>query len=52
MLGKYGRSITGLRLIPSSGGAFEVSVDGRQVWSKKRTKTFPEPGFVAKQLAR
>jgi selT/selW/selH-like putative selenoprotein len=39
-----------LRLVPSSGGAFEISVDGRSLWSKKRTKAFPEPGQILAAL--
>ncbi len=29
-------------MIPSGGGAFEVTVDGKLIWSKKKTKAFPE----------
>jgi|OpeIllAssembly_1097287.scaffolds.fasta_scaffold178896_1 selT/selW/selH-like putative selenoprotein len=38
-----------VRLVASSGGVFEVSVDGTLVYSKKLTATFPdEAGLVAK----
>ena len=33
-------------LIASSGGVFEVSVDGANVYSKKALGRFPEPGEV------
>jgi selT/selW/selH-like putative selenoprotein len=49
-LKEHGRAVRELRLVPSSGGAFEVSVDGRALWSKKRTKAFPEPGQIAEAL--
>jgi len=29
-------------MIPSGGGAFEVTVNGKLIWSKKKTKSFPE----------
>jgi len=35
-----------LRLIESSGGAFEVEVDGRSVFSKLRLHRHPEPGEI------
>jgi selenoprotein W-related protein len=33
-------------LIASSGGVFEVSVDGADVFSKRALGRFPEPGEV------
>lgn len=36
-----------VELIPSSGGVFEVTVDGRTVFSKKELKRFPEEGEIA-----
>jgi selT/selW/selH-like putative selenoprotein len=35
-----------VRLIPSSGGVFEVQVDGRTVFSKKASRRHAEPGEV------
>lgn len=35
-----------LELEPSGGGAFEVHVDGREVWSKLKTGEFPEPKAI------
>lgn len=32
--------------IVSSGGVFEVTVDGKLVYSKKKLGRFPEPGEV------
>ncbi len=32
----------GLTLIPSSGGVFEVSFNGKDIFSKKRLDRFPE----------
>jgi len=40
-----------LTLVPSDGGRFEIEVDGQQIWSKKKTKAFPETGFILQALA-
>jgi selenoprotein W-related protein len=37
-------------LIPGSGGAFEVTVDDKLVFSKLQTGRFPEPGEIVQQL--
>ncbi len=39
-----------LRLIQSSGGVFEVTVDGRLVFSKKALRRHAEPGEVLKAI--
>ena len=33
-------------LVPSSGGVFEIEVDGKKIFSKKQLGRFPEPGEV------
>lgn len=33
-------------LIPGHGGVFDVTVDGKLIYSKKAVKRFPEPGEV------
>jgi selenoprotein W-related protein len=35
-----------VRLIPSSGGVFEVQLDGSMVFSKKASRRHAEPGEV------
>lgn len=42
--------IASLRLIPSSGGVFEVTAGGRTLFSKKQTGRRPEPGEVLSAL--
>ncbi len=37
MLEEFEQDVTELIVIPSRGGVFEVTVDGHQVFSKKRT---------------
>jgi selenoprotein W-related protein len=39
-----------VRLIESSGGVFEVTVDGRLVFSKKTSRRHAEPGEVLRAV--
>jgi selenoprotein W-related protein len=39
-----------VRLLPSSGGVFEVEVDGELVFSKKASRRHAEPGEVVKLI--
>jgi len=41
-----------VELISSSGGVFEVTVDGNLLFSKKALNRFPEEGEVAELLRR
>ena len=41
MLREYGSRISALTLVPSSGGVFEVAIDGTNVFSKMETDRFP-----------
>lgn len=38
------------KLVAGSGGVFDVTVDGKRVFSKKETGRFPEPGEIAGML--
>ncbi len=42
MKDKYGDGLEAVDLVPSSGGAFEVSLDGDLIYSKLKTGAFPE----------
>ena len=44
------RKLTSLELVPSDKGRFEVSIDGRLVYSKLETKEFPDDMAIV-QLA-
>lgn len=47
LLGEYQHVIDELRLVTSSGGAFEVAVDGKMIFSKKTIQgRHAEPGEV------
>jgi selenoprotein W-related protein len=39
------------KLIEGSGGAFEVAIDGRLIFSKKKEGRFPEHDEILKSLA-
>ena len=39
-----------VRLIPSSGGVFEVTVDGKVVFSKKASRRHAEAGEVVRLI--
>jgi selenoprotein W-related protein len=41
---------TDVRLLPSSGGVFEVKVDGDLIFSKKALRRHAEPGEVVKLI--
>ena len=40
----YGAEV---ELVPSSGGVFEITVDGKLIFSKKEMQRFPEEGEIA-----
>ncbi len=43
LLNHYRRDLSEVKLIPSGGGAFEVSVNGKLIFSKLSEGRFPEP---------
>ena len=55
LLTTYKQKIAGLELEPSSGGCFELTLDGKLVYSKLKTGEFPDEEAmieeVGKQLA-
>ena len=46
LLEKYGTNITGLTMIPSGGGVFEVIINNQLVFSKKELNRSPNDGEV------
>jgi selenoprotein W-related protein len=42
----YKQQISDLKLIPASGGAFEISLNGDLVYSKLKTGKFPDEKWV------
>jgi selenoprotein W-related protein len=51
ILKAYEAKITSVELIPSSGGAFEVEVDGDLIFSKKATERHPAAPEIKKLIA-
>ena len=41
LLGEFKQQIESLEMIPSSGGCFELTAGGEQLWSKLKTGSFP-----------
>jgi len=37
-------------LVPSSGGVYEITVDGKRVFSKKSLGRFPQDGEIVKLI--
>jgi len=46
LLATFGRELEGVRLVPSSGGVFDMTADGEMIHSKKMTGSFPEPNDI------
>lgn len=46
LLTTYKQQIQDLKLIPSKGGCFEVTINGELVYSKLQTREFPEEKWV------
>jgi selenoprotein W-related protein len=46
LLKEFESKISAIRIIPSDGGRFEVSVDGELIYSKLSTGRHAEPGEV------
>lgn len=44
------QGISSLEMVPSKGGVFEVDVDGERVWSKAKTKEFPDEQALLQQV--
>lgn len=47
---KLKQQIGSLKLVPSAGGCFEVSVNGHTLHSKLATRKYPDPETVLKAL--
>lgn len=50
LLGKYKNQVAEVALIPSSGGAFEVSAGGDMLYSKLQTGRFPDERALLNEL--
>lgn len=50
ILADHAERIVGLTLVPSSGGRFVVQVGDREIFDKKATGRFPEPGEATRLI--
>jgi selT/selW/selH-like putative selenoprotein len=50
ILQEMAEQVESLRLIPSGGGKFEITANGRTTYSRAATSRFPEPGEVLEKL--
>lgn len=48
LLNEHKNNIEELIIVPSSGGVFEISVNDKNIFSKKELNRFPEDGEVEK----
>jgi selenoprotein W-related protein len=51
LLDENKNALTDVTLVPSQGGAFEVSVNGAEVYSKLKTGTFPDERALLVEIA-
>lgn len=50
MLNRFKNAVGEVALVPSSGGAFEVSLDGLEVYSKLKTGRFPSESALISDI--
>lgn len=47
---RFKQDISSLTLVPMGGGVFEVTVNGKKIYSKKETGEFPDPAAIVKAV--
>jgi selenoprotein W-related protein len=52
LLEEYKQKIATLELVPSGGGCFEIDVDGKRIYSKLETESFPDEDEIVKELGK
>lgn len=51
LLSAFKQQIQDLKLVPSKGGCFELIVDGELLYSKLKSKQFPDEQWVIETLS-
>ncbi len=51
ILAAHAESISGLLIVPGSGGIFLITAGERNIYSKKETGRFPQPGEAARLVS-
>jgi len=49
---EYEQDVDEFTLIPSSGGVFEIVVDGEKIYSKDETGEFPDEDRMVEEIGR
>ena len=52
LLTTYKQKITDLKLIPTGGGAFELSINGDLIYSKLKTGKFPDEKWALEAVGK
>ena len=52
LLNHFKQNITDLKLIPSRGGCFELTLNGELIYSKLKTDEFPQESAMVAELER
>ena len=47
---QFKQDIRELTLVPMGGGVFEISVNGKKIYSKKATGQHPDPDAIVEQI--
>ena len=50
LLNEFKTGLSEVTIVPSSGGAFEVALNGKLLFSKKKLERFPNDGEVESKL--
>ncbi|NBU75138.1 MAG: SelT/SelW/SelH family protein [Planctomycetes bacterium] len=50
ILSRYKTRISSLELQPSDGGCFELTVDGKLIYSKLKERTFPDESWAVEAV--
>lgn len=50
LLKEYKNLLQSVELLPSGGGVFEVTLDGRLIFSKKASQRFPEYDEISREV--
>lgn len=51
ILADHAERLTGLTIVPSSGGRFVVQVGDKEIFNKKDAGRFPQPGEATRLVA-
>ncbi len=52
LLTTFKQQIKDLKLVPSKGGCFELTIDGELIYSKLKTGKFPDEKWVVETIAK